>query len=80
MKKHSPIHLINCTVEFLKKLTTLYESGSISLSLFEECSRIKIIFLEQQLAYDLRSQNHSLPIEEVLKKCYRILTPGCSIQ
>jgi glutamine synthetase len=55
-------------------------SHFINLELFEDCSRLKIKFLEQQAAQNAQSKSFTRPIEETLRICYEILSPNSNIQ
>lgn len=80
MRIQSPENLTTCTLEFLKKLIMLYNSGKINLELFEDCSRLKIKFLEQQAAQNSQLKSFAEPIEETLRMCYEILSSNSNIQ
>lgn len=80
MRMQSSENLTTCTLKFLNKLIILYKSGKINLELFEDCSRLKIKFLEQQAAQNAQSKSFTRPIEETLRICYEILSPNSNIQ
>lgn len=80
MRIQSSKNLTKCTLEFLNKLIMLYKSGKINIDLFEDCSRLKIKFLEQQSTQNVQFKCFAGPIEETLRMCYEILSPNSNIQ